>query len=247
MKTLLRLQKLDLEIEKRKAREREIPKQKNKFNIYRERLEAELAEREKVCTDLALEQKECELDIEQRQALIQKYQTQLQAVKKNDEYQALLHEIDLVKKQIGIKEERILNIMDETEEAKARLDEDRKRIQGELDDIDKQCKEIDAELEEAVADRKSLEEQAAPLHSQVDKALFRRYSRIRQGMGSGAALVPMNGEVCGGCHMHLRPQMVNEVLAGEKMHTCPHCGRLLYYPANFSDGASSEEVETESA
>ena len=112
-------------------REAEIPKQKNKFDIYRERLKAELTERETVCKDLELEQRNCDSEIELKRARIDKYQQQLNAVKKNEEYQALLHEIDQLTKQIGIKEERILAIMMEMDDAQARLEEDRKRIKDE--------------------------------------------------------------------------------------------------------------------
>ena len=86
MRILLHLQELDLEIEGCRAREREIPKQKNKFEIHRKRLEDEVAEREKVCTDYELEQRECDSYIQQRQAQIEKYQQQLNIIKKNDEY-----------------------------------------------------------------------------------------------------------------------------------------------------------------
>ena len=171
----------------------------------------------------------------QKQEQIARYQQQLNIIKKNEEYQALLHEIDLLKKQIGLKEERILNILIEADEAKARLEEDRKRIREELTDIDKQCAEIDTEFAEAVRHRQELEEQRAPLAGEVESALLGRYERIRRSGKTGRAVVPLNGDACGGCHMHERAQIVNEVMAGENIHTCQHCGRLLYHPANFED------------
>ena len=235
MKTLLSLQELDLQLEACLAREREIPKQKDKFNIYRERLATELAEREQQCKQLTLEQRECESEIEQKQALVKKYDTQLLSVKKNEEYQALLHEIDLQKKQIGLKEERILQLMLSLDDAKARLAEDRKRIDAELKDIDRQCTEIDRELTEAIAMRESLEARRAPLAGQVDNSLMARYMRIRRSIKTGPAVVPLRGSTCMGCHMAVTPQIANEILAGDKIHTCAHCGRLLYEPVNYQD------------
>lgn len=235
MKTLLLLQDLDLKIEACKARETEIPKQKRKYDIRRERLHAELAECERKCQDLLLEQRECEGAIEQNQEQIAKYNGQLNAIKKNEEYQALLHEIDTLKKQINLKEERILAIMEELETAQARLEEDRKRIERELKEIDAECLAVDRELAEAVKSREALQAQGTPLVDQIDKALVRLYQRIRANKKTGAAAVPLNNEVCGGCHMYLRPQIVNEVMAGETIHTCQHCGRLLYHRDNFED------------
>lgn len=238
LRALLDLQDLDIRLSSWSARERQIPKQKEKFEIQRQRLEAELEEREKLVKDLLLEQRECEGEIEQRQSQIEKYQQQLHAVKKNEEYTALLHEIDQVKKQIGVKEERILNIMMEMDEAKARLEEDRSRIQQEEEALDKECALIDQELAEARQERERLESEREPLAKRVDDDLLSRYERIRQSGHGTSALVPLNDEVCGGCHMHVRAQIVNEVLAGDKIHTCQHCGRLLYHPQHFDDSDS---------
>ncbi len=227
MKTLLQIQALDLRIENCKQRETEIPKQKDKFNLHKNRLAAELKEAEERCTAIELAQREAESGNEQKQAQIIKYEQQLMGVKKNEEYQALLHEIDGLKKQINQNEEKILQSMEELEEAQARLAEDKKRIATEQKRIDEQCAEIDAELEEAVAARKVLEAEREPLTAKADPELLQHYNRIRRRMTAGRIIVPLNGESCGGCHMFVRPQIVNEVLGG-KVHACQHCSRLIY-------------------
>ena len=234
MNKLLRLQDLDLQIEALNAREQEIPKQKNKFDIRRKRLAEELAEREKVYKALMLEQKECELEVDQKQGQIKKYDQQLFAVKKNEEYQALLHEMDMLKKQVAIKEERVIAIMVELDDAKARLEEDKKRIDAELKDIDRQCTLIDAELAEAVRERGQLEKELGPLAAAVKPDMLNRYKRIRASKGTGRAAVPLNGEACSGCHMRVPPQVVNELLGGSQILICSYCGRMLYDPGQYS-------------
>ncbi|MBX7257259.1 MAG: hypothetical protein K1Y02_12925 [Candidatus Hydrogenedentes bacterium] len=239
MKNLLPLQELDLKIEACRARELEIPKQKGKFEVQRKRLLAEIQEREGAMRALQLEQRECETDISQRQSQIGKYEQQLLSVKKNEEYQALLHEIDQLKKQISAKEERIITLLVELDSVKEHLAEDKKRIDAELKGIDRQCAEVDAELAEAVAQRQELENKRGPLAEKVDASLLSRYNRIRSSKKVGAAAVPLNGSNCTGCHMTVTPQVVNEVLAG-KVHACAHCGRLLYFKDNFhQDGVQS--------
>ena len=57
--------------------------------------------------------------------------------------------------------------------------------------------------------------------------------RIRKAKKTGKAVVPLNDETCSGCHMSVTAQVVNEVLAGDKVHSCSHCGRLLFAPENF--------------
>ena len=68
-----------------------------------------------------------------------------------------------------------------------------------------------------------------------------KYERLRKKFPSGDVLVPMKDEVCTGCNMHLRPQIVNEILQGHKIHSCQHCGRLLFHPDNFSDDTTPKE------
>jgi len=234
LKQLLQLQKLDLQIEAYKRRETEIPKQKRKYEEQRKRLLDEFEAQQAHYRKTELDQRECESDIEQKQNQLSKYQTQLNTVKKNEEYQALLHEIDNIKKQIAQKEERVLELMMELESSRERLREDRERIDGELHKLDEQCAEVDAELEEVQAERQRLEQEAAKAAEQVDAELLKRYRRIRANKKSGAAVVPLREEVCSGCHMYVLPQLINEVMAGE-IRACNHCGRLLYYKDNYDN------------
>lgn len=238
MKELLELQNLDLKIERCRELEAEIPKQKNKFDVQRKRLDEELKKSEQYVTGLQVEQRECEGDIAQKEQQILKYEGQLASVKKNEEYQALLHEIEILKKQIGVKEERILMIMEEMEGARSKLAEDKKRIDGERAKITAQCGEVDTELKEAVAQRKAYEAERGSLSERVDNSMLRRYDRIKKSKKGGRVVVPLEGESCGGCHMAVRAQVVNEILAGEA-HSCGQCGRILYDPEAIADAVES--------
>jgi predicted nucleic acid-binding Zn-ribbon protein len=243
LNSLLKLQQLDARIHTCHAREKEIPKQKNKYLAVKERLAAELKEREQKVKALELEQRTCEGDIEQKKAAILKYQQQLNSVKKNEEYTALLHEIDTVKKGIVQKEERIIAIMVELDEARARLVEDRKRIAEEQKGLDKQCLEIDAELAEAVKQRQVLEGERPAIAVNVSGDLVSKYDRLRRKYPTGDVAVPMKEEVCSGCNMLMRPQIVNEILQGHKVHACQHCGRLLFHPDNLvEEPAATKEA-----
>lgn len=235
MRALVELQSLDVKIERCRAQEREIPKQKSKYDVQKKRLEEELAACEQRTKNLLLEQRSCEAEVQQKQDQIRKYEGQLNSVRKNEEYTALLHEIEILKKQIAVKEERTIAIMMELDEAKQRLEQDKKRIGAEQDRIARECAKIDQELAEAVQDRKALEVQRPPLAERVDAATLRRYERIRVAHNGGRAVVPMDNESCGGCHMTLRAQMVNEILDpdNDKLHACSQCGRILYHPGNI--------------
>lgn len=238
MLTLLELQQLDIKIASLKQNEAELPKQKEKYSIHRERLNAELKASEQKCKRLQLEQRECTAEIEQRQAQILKYEGQLYSIKKNEEYKALLYEIELLKKQIAVKEERIIALMCEYDESKAAYEADKERIEEERRSIEHECSKIDQELHELSEERKALVRSRPPLAAKVEHALLAKYERIRKVRMPAA--VPLNNDACGGCFMAVRPQIVNEIMANNKMHTCQHCGRILYYPPNIESSKHPE-------
>ena len=149
--------------------------------------------------------------------------------------------MELLKKQIAVKEERILALMIEHDEATVALAADKERIQGELKVIDAACAKIDAELHVLTSERKALIKSRPPIAEKVNKGLLNRYERIRK--ARTPAVVPLNEEVCGGCFMSVRPQVVNEIMANDKVHTCQHCGRLLYFPGNLPQNQPAASIE----
>ncbi len=229
IKNLLELQNIDLQIESLLLKEKEIPKQKEKLRIQEKKLRQEIEDSEKHHKKLVLDQRECERQIAQLQEQIKKYNNQLQAVKKNEEYQALLREIDEVKKQIGLKEEEQIKIMLEMDEANLFFLEAKKRIETEIQQLKKQEEQIDKELQEVIQERKGLEQKKLDFQRLVSVELLNHYLRVKQRRKTGPVVVPLRDEICSGCFMQILPQVVNEIMASEKIHTCRHCGRILYY------------------
>jgi predicted nucleic acid-binding Zn-ribbon protein len=232
LQALLKLQALDTKIADCMQKEKDLPRQKDRFAIQRKRLDEEMAQSEERCKKVEVEQRECAQDIEQRQEKILKYEGQLVDIKKNEEYKAVLHEIDLLKKQIGIREERSIALLYEQEETQAQLEEDKSRINEEIARVEAECAAVDRELAEMVAHREALQATRPDHRSQVDDELLRMYERIRK--ARIPAVVPLNEESCGGCFMTIRPQIVNEIIGNERVHCCQHCNRLLYYPGNVN-------------
>ena len=63
----------------------------------------------------------------------------------------------------------------------------------------------------------------------IDARLLSQYERILKSR-EGLALVPVMNNACGGCHMGLPPQVVNETQQHEKWIVCESCARILYWP-----------------
>jgi len=146
-----------------------------------------------------------------------KFQNQLMAVKKNEEYKALQHEIAGVRGQRSDLETRALErgLAAAEQEAAARL------------------ARIDAEER---ADRErvaALEAERSGFVAGLQPAVRSRYERVR-GSLDGRALVAIVKGACGGCFRAQPPQVIQEARKRDRVLSCEGCGRMLLWPP---DGA----------
>jgi predicted nucleic acid-binding Zn-ribbon protein len=171
--------------------------------------------------------KKFEAAIQDLQGRISKYRDQSLDVKTNEQYRALLHEIQFAEQEIRINEDRILEVMVNAESR----DKDVKAAEAELK---AETAEIEKEKEEArkitAEDRKKLDEWNAKrdgLRKGIDSDLLRQYERVMKFRGTGLAEV--RDHKCMGCQVMLRPQTYNEVRKGEEIIYCDSCQRVLYF------------------
>ena len=176
----------------------------------------------------SLEQKDLEAQVEQHEERIRKFRQQQMDVKNNDDYKAFEHQIETVRQEILTIEERDLVLMEELEalenirdEKAAALKDEQKVVDGELELFRQRSANIETELKEVQADR-------ARLAADVDPDWLSRYDRIFQHVGD-YALVEVESNTCGGCHMKLPPQAAHDARRLDDMTLCMYCGRLLYY------------------
>ena len=162
---------------------------------------------------------------------ISKYRDQSLDVKTNDQYKALLHEIQFAEKEIAATEDKILELM---VNADAR-DKEVKAAQAELKE---EAAEIEKEKVEArqrtTEDEKQLTEwrgKRDQMRAGVNEDLLRHYERVSKFRGSGISEV--RDHKCMACQVMLRPQTYNDVRTGQQTVVSASCQRILYFnPAN---------------
>ena len=174
--------------------------------------------------------RDLENEVKDMKVQIGKYKRQLNEVKTNKEYTALLHEIEQSQQKIDAFEETIIAEMlaadDVEEEIKAAL---HKQAQEE-DVLKKEKLVLDEKLKETGARFAALKKEREALLPRVPREQIRLYEAIFQKKG-GTALSPVTGDFCAMCHMRVRPQMLNEIRDKAKVILCENCGRILYLPA----------------
>lgn len=160
---------------------------------------------------------------------ISHFKDQSRSVKTNEQYRALLHEIEFHEAQIRQIEDQILGEMIESETVDRRLREteqklavERQRAQTEIAAAQQRQRQQEQKLAEVRAER-------AQARQPVALELYESYERIARGR-KGMALAPVLADgTCGGCHVRMRPQAFNELMTNEQILTCESCYRILYY------------------
>jgi predicted nucleic acid-binding Zn-ribbon protein len=191
--------------------------------------QARLAAHQQRLTDLRTARRRVEHDIEALTGEEKKFQSQLPLIKKNEEYQALLHEIS----------DRRLRRSDLETDVLMKMDAEQELVSGQPV-IEKALAEAravaDARVQAIAGDEQRERDEAAVLEGrraellpQLPQAMRLRYERIRESRG-GRAVVPILKGACGGCYRGLPPQALQEARKGDRVLVCDGCGRLLILP-----------------
>ena len=229
IKILVELQKIDSEVHRLKKELAALPERQKRSEQEFDKKKAHLKSAEDAMKATQLKQKQKESDLAVREEKILKLQGQLYQLKSNKEYQAMEMEIKGMKADKSLLEEDILRAMDEVEFAKTAVAKekealavDEKRFKEALDALKKESSEIEAAARE-------FEEKRKQYTPNIEPRLLKQYERLLKGL-DGLALVPVVNNSCGGCHIGLPPQVVNETQQHEKWMLCESCARLLYWP-----------------
>jgi predicted nucleic acid-binding Zn-ribbon protein len=169
-----------------------------------------------------------ESDIQDQQQKISKYRDQSLNVKTNQEYRALLSEIEQAEAEVRKLEDRILEIMvaadarkDELKQAETALKADTNENEREKEHARQQT----AEDEQALA---GLDTQREELRVNISADTLRHYDRVMKLRHSALSAVHED-QMCSVCRVMLRPQVFQDVIKGEEMMYCDSCQRILYF------------------
>jgi predicted nucleic acid-binding Zn-ribbon protein len=225
---LIELQRLDSTAQDAERRIAEEPERHKALDARLEAARQRVASAKQQLTENQSARRVIEKDVAVHQGRLSKFRDQAMAVKTNQEYHAIQHEIAFA--QTGIKEleDAILERMMEADEltatlkrAEIELAAEQKKVEAETRALAAEQVELKAVLEKVRVDRAAI---VAGVNPHV-LTLFEMIARRR----NGVAMSEAKGGVCTICHVRLRPQVFNTVLKNEEILQCDHCNRILYY------------------
>ena len=183
------------------------------------------------------DRKKLEGDIQMHEQKISKLKDQMLSVKTNEQYRAFQNEIDYIQKEIRKAEDRILELMGDSEglesnvkTADAALKEEKKQVEAEKARVRERTAADQAELEQLRAQR-------GEAAGKLPAPALNTYDRVRKKWHNSVVGEAVGGR-CSACQIVIRPQYLQDLKRGDQLMLCENCGRFLYYnpPVNVQDG-----------
>lgn len=176
---------------------------------------------------IGVDTKNLELDVETRRNTITRLKQQQFETRKNEEFQALGHEVERYAGEIDELETQLLELMEKS-------DAQRETLEAAQASLAKSQEIVDQDLVELAQREKNLEkikqevsDERTSLAAQVDEELLSLYERLLL-KKKGVAVCPVEAGQCGGCHVKLIPATLVKVQAAKEIAQCENCGRILY-------------------
>src|SRR6202158_2862454 len=226
---LVELQRVDHQIAALRAELEAFPKRIREAEAKLCSARAEVSSPKEAHAHIIGERKKSEFDGQHWKHRARKYRDQSGAVKTNEAFKALQHEIANAEAEVAKADDRQLEVMMAAEEverrvkiAESRLKEAEQSVAAERKEIQAQGAEKKKQLEAATAEREKI---IAP----VPEDLRELYARIAK-RHNGTAMAEARDGQCRGCGMRVLPHILQELATetNEEVYRCESCGLILY-------------------
>ena len=229
---LLEVQDKDIRIFNLRKQIASVPAEKKKIMNVKTSAEADFEKSKKVVMELEKKIKSVDIEIATQKEKIRNLQTKSADIKKNDEYKAMLNEVELFNKKIKEFEDTQLEYWEELEAAKLNSDKGKKALEAAKARIETTVKDLEIRNSNCSDKIKKITEERALITKDVPKDLLNNYERIVKNHANSKvfrkALVSLQNDNCGGCFLKVTPQIKNKVRKVQIV-ACEQCGALLYY------------------
>jgi predicted nucleic acid-binding Zn-ribbon protein len=227
---LVEMQKLDTAAETTRRRLAEMPVEEKAIADRIASAAAALGAARERLAENGRARRELEKEVAVVDGRLARFDDHKAAVKTNQEFTALLHEIATAKGEKDGIEDRILELLEsadaiaaEVKVAEAALAEAERTGQAARADLARERQVLDAELGRLAAERSR---EAAV----IDPVVLGRYEQLLRARRM-VAVAAIDGELCTACHVRLRPAVVQQVRRNNGIIVCDSCQRILYFVA----------------
>ena len=225
LRALIRLQHIDTLIYQVVKERGDLPEEIRDLEDESAGLETRMANIRQEQQDTEQSRRRSELDIEEAEALIKKYEDQQLQVRNNREYDALTKEIEVQQERILKANELITGTEGTLEESTGLIEEAQQRfsdLEELLSDRRSQLKKVLSTTEKQMNNLELLRKDAQAL---VDERYLRAYERLRERYRDGRAVVQLRRGAAGG--FAVPPQRQMEIRQRNRIIPCEQTGRII--------------------
>ncbi len=151
-------------------------------------------------------------------------------VKTEREMKSLQLEEEIAKEQVTFANEEIQRLEKIIETKKEQIEAAQASLVELKANLESVKADVDAKLEVINKERENVFIEKEKLLSDVNQKGLAFYQKIRR-WAKNTTVVPVEDQACMGCHMLLSDKVYSDVIRGEDITNCPHCGRILFMQA----------------
>ena len=184
--------------------------------------------------DEQIKKQKNELHLAELSAKLEENSKKSAEIKTEREMKSLQLEEEIAKEQVNFANEEIDRLEKLIAHKQAKIDElsaKEGEIEGKLAGVKA---DVDVKLAKIDADRTVIFAKKEILVAAMNQKGLSFYQKIRR-WAKNTTAVPVRNQACMGCYMALSDKVYAEVIKGEEITTCPHCGRLLYLEPNTEE------------
>ncbi len=184
--------------------------------------------------ELESKKKLLETEIGSAETKVGNYRTQQLSIRKNDEYQAMGHQIETVQAQIAELEGQELEVMYAIDEAKKKFAAAEAELKANISGHEARIKTLREREASVAAELQAAQGEVAKARETIEPLRLRVYDRIAT--RNMPVVVAVHAGKCGGCHLKVSSEVESAargkgVDAAAALPTCDQCGRVVYYEA----------------
>lgn len=165
--------------------------------------------------------------IEEAKTLIKKYNEQQKNVRNNREFNSLAKEIEFQELEIQLAEKHIKEFKAQIEQKNEVIESTKERLKEREDHLKHKKGDLDAILAETKKEEDILLKKSEEYKTKIEDRLAKAYTRIRESVNNGLAVVAIERGASGGSYFIIPPQVQVEIAARKKIITDEHSGRIL--------------------
>lgn len=227
LSNLYQLQMIDSKIDEIQIMKGELPMEVSDLEDDIVGLETRIGRLGGQVQELEAEMSKHSANMKEAEALILRYQTQMDNVKNNREFDALTKEIELQRLDIQLAEKKLRQSRVDLDKKQETLGATNDRLTAKKKELDIKKVELEKIIEKTEKEEDKLTKDSEKARKNIEERLIKAYDKIRSSYRNGLSVVSVERNSCGGCFNKIPPQLQLEIAQRKKIVACEHCGRIL--------------------